>query len=130
MSDDVSRERQRKIAALGGFTIGQPGSPERRAWEEEVNARIQVFAGALGGFTIAEFTGDLGRVGEILRDGAGSIAKLRADAELGFARLTAVLGPCAHPDAVPVELATGEIVAWLCPACDRQLPAGWDTLQR
>jgi hypothetical protein len=28
-----------------------------------------------------------------------------ADAELGFARLTAVLGPCAHPDAVPVELA-------------------------
>jgi hypothetical protein len=49
-----------------------------------------------------------------------------ADAELGFARLGAVLGPCAHPGAVPVNLlVTGERVAWLCPGCGRQLPAGW-----
>jgi len=48
-----------------------------------------------------------------------------ADIELGFARLGAVLGPCAHPDAVPVESLAGTVVAWLCPACDRQLPAGW-----
>lgn len=31
--------------------------------------------------------------------------------------------PCAHTDAVPVTLTTGETVAALCPSCDRQLPA-------
>lgn len=52
-----------------------------------------------------------------------------AEMELGFARLSAILGPCAHPDAVPVELLlTGEVVAWLCPCCGRQLPAGWGTV--
>lgn len=45
-------------------------------------------------------------------------------------RLAAVAAPttppCAHADAVPVELASGgERVAWLCPACDEQLPADW-----
>jgi len=49
-----------------------------------------------------------------------------ADLELGYARLSAVLGPCAHAGAVPVNIASGETVAWLCPGCDRQLPAGWD----
>jgi hypothetical protein len=50
-----------------------------------------------------------------------------ADVELGFARLGAILGPCAHEGAVPVELlVTRELVAWLCPACDAQLPAGWN----
>jgi hypothetical protein len=45
---------------------------------------------------------------------------------LGFERLSAILGPCAHLHAVPVELLlTGELVAWLCPGCGRQLPAGW-----
>jgi hypothetical protein len=31
--------------------------------------------------------------------------------------------PCAHRDAVPVVLSTGELVAALCPSCDAQLPA-------
>lgn len=31
---------------------------------------------------------------------------------------------CSHPGAVPVDTLAGERVAWLCPACDRQLPAG------
>ncbi len=49
-----------------------------------------------------------------------------ADVGVGFARLSAVLGPCAHPGAVPVDLLlTGETVAWLCPGCDVQLPPGW-----
>jgi uncharacterized protein with PIN domain len=30
-------------------------------------------------------------------------------------------GPCAHADAVPVTLSTGETVASLCPSCDAQL---------
>lgn len=49
--------------------------------------------------------------------------------EVFSARLNAVTGPCAHPDAVPVVLLlTGETAAWLCPDCDRQLPAGWSTV--
>jgi hypothetical protein len=48
-----------------------------------------------------------------------------ADMELGMARLQAAFGPCAHPDAVPVDLLTGEIVAWLCPDCGRRLQARW-----
>lgn len=49
--------------------------------------------------------------------------------ELAGARMVAALGPCAHPDAVPVQLQmTDEVVAWLCPACSTQLPAEWDTI--
>lgn len=36
-----------------------------------------------------------------------------------------VEGPCRHPRAVPVESVLGELVAWLCPGCDEQLPAEW-----
>lgn len=47
-------------------------------------------------------------------------------AAMAMANLAAVLGPCAHPGAVPVELLDdGDVVAWLCPACDTQLPAEW-----
>lgn len=48
-----------------------------------------------------------------------------ADMALGFARLGAAVGPCAHPDAEPVDLTTGERVAWVCPDCPADLPAGW-----
>jgi hypothetical protein len=34
---------------------------------------------------------------------------------------------CSHPNAVPVELLTGEVVAALCPDCDEQLPAGFES---
>lgn len=53
--------------------------------------------------------------------GMGSVR----DLELGFARLGATLGPCAHPNAEPVDLVTGERVAWVCPACPAELPADW-----
>lgn len=33
-------------------------------------------------------------------------------------------GPCIHRHPVPVE-AGGEVVAYLCPHCDQQLPADW-----
>jgi hypothetical protein len=50
-----------------------------------------------------------------------------ADLTLGFARLSATLGSCSHPDAEPVDLSTGERVAWVCanPECNAELPAGW-----
>lgn len=41
------------------------------------------------------------------------------------ANLSALACPRAHAAAVPVDALTGEIVAWLCPDCDKQLPANW-----
>lgn len=58
----------------------------------------------------------------LLADYGVTVAQMNA----GFARLGAALGPCAHAGAVPVDLlVTGERVAWLCPGCGTQLPAGW-----
>jgi hypothetical protein len=34
---------------------------------------------------------------------------------------TFIPGPCRHSRAVPVEAVTGEVLAWLCLCCDRQL---------
>lgn len=49
-----------------------------------------------------------------------------AEMELGMERLKAALGPCTHANALPVQtLVSCEVVAWLCPDCDRQLPALW-----
>jgi hypothetical protein len=48
-----------------------------------------------------------------------------ADFAGSVARLTTALGPCAHPGAEPVDLITGERVAWVCPDCEAELPARW-----
>lgn len=48
-----------------------------------------------------------------------------ADFATGMGRLSAPLGPCAHLNAEPVDLITGERVAWLCPDCPAELPADW-----
>jgi Sec-independent protein translocase protein TatA len=37
--------------------------------------------------------------------------------------------PCAHWQAVPVPGVGGDVVAWLCPACDTQLPANFRVLE-
>lgn len=59
-------------------------------------------------------------LGPVFPAGAGgiSIAQLQAN-------LTALACPRAHTAAVPVDDLTGELVAWLCPDCDQQLPADW-----
>lgn len=41
------------------------------------------------------------------------------------ARLAAASASCAHHGAEPVDLLTGERVAWVCPDCDGELLAGW-----
>jgi len=51
-----------------------------------------------------------------------------ADFAVGMARLTAMLGGCAHLEAVPVDQPTvlgGARVAWWCEGCGTQLPAEW-----
>lgn len=49
------------------------------------------------------------------------------NAEMTGALLKVALGGCPHPNAVPVETWYGERVAVLCPDCDGQLPAEWET---
>lgn len=39
--------------------------------------------------------------------------------------LAAALGPCRHPEAEPVVLLTGEIVAAVCVTCLAELPPSW-----
>ena len=52
----------------------------------------------------------------------------------GFDPPSAALAPpaprCHHLDAVPVDLSTGERVAWWCEACETQLDAGFGRLAR
>jgi hypothetical protein len=50
-----------------------------------------------------------------------------ADLPLGMARLAVAFGGCPHANAVPVETVDGDRVAVLCPDCDVQLPAEWET---
>jgi hypothetical protein len=44
-------------------------------------------------------------------------------------RAVAVPAPCAHWQAVPVPGVGGDVVAWLCPGCDTQLPADFGVLE-
>lgn len=94
------------VAILLTFAVVQT-STIRRWKAEERAARLELAARASGE----------------ARRGAGAMAGF----ELGMARITATLGPCAHPDAEPVDLSTGERVAWVCanPECGAELPAGW-----
>lgn len=46
------------------------------------------------------------------------------------ANLSAMRCPTSHGNAVPVETADGELVAWLCPSCDQQLPVAWATVSK
>lgn len=49
-------------------------------------------------------------------------------AAMAMANLAVAFGGCPHRDVVPVELLDGgDVVAWLCPACDTRLPAEWRT---
>jgi hypothetical protein len=41
----------------------------------------------------------------------------------------ALPAPCAHEQAVPVPAVGGNVVAWLCPQCDTQLPQDFSTLE-
>jgi hypothetical protein len=65
--------------------------------------------------------------GQVARDVPEALAALAAAVEASKARLAAAPAPCAHPDAEPVDLSTGERVAWVCanPECGAELPAGW-----
>jgi hypothetical protein len=49
--------------------------------------------------------------------------------ELEATHAVAGTARCAHWRAVPVPGVGGDVVAWLCPACDTQLPANFSVLE-
>ena len=87
-----------------------------------------------------------GEVAGALSKAAGAVRK-RWRRELGLRRLEllerrlldlqaaltlpgqALPAPCAHEQAVPVPAIGGNVVAWLCPQCDTQLPQDFSTLE-
>lgn len=56
----------------------------------------------------------------------GPVSSLGISFEQAGARLSALSCRTAHTTAVPVDSVAGDIVAWLCPDCDQQLPADWE----
>jgi len=100
---EARRQRQwdaiadRAYRAMGGAVRATPAPASKPPMTALPPARTQPVAGAT---TMAEFTA-------------------------GIARLSAAAGGCAHPDAEPVDLITGERVAWVCPDCPAELPASW-----
>lgn len=61
---------------------------------------------------------------------SGQFCKLAAPLTVAHPIATVVVvlagkGECAHLSAVPVDISTGETVAFLCAECDTQLPADW-----
>ena len=80
-----------------------------------------------------EITGALVRAAGAVRERA----RRRRELDLRLLDLQAALelqaqalpAPCAHEQAVPVPAIGGNVVAWLCPQCDTQLPQDFSTLQ-
>ena len=71
-------------------------------------------------------------VGALVRAAGAVRERVRQRRELDLRRLALpVTAPCAHRQAVPVRgLGGDDVVAWLCPQCDAQLPAEFSVLGR
>jgi hypothetical protein len=72
-----------------------------------------------------EAAGAVARATGALRERARQRRELglrQLELELRLVRLQAALASCAHQQAVPVPGIGGNVVAWLCPQCDAQLP--------
>lgn len=58
---------------------------------------------------------------------ARSVAEVAAFCGVSIEEVMARSCPTRHDDAEPVELYTGEVVAYLCPSCNQRLDANWGT---
>jgi hypothetical protein len=121
-----------RVAALGA-ALAAGG-----AWQA---VAILVFLAAV--LWAEEIAGALAKAGGAVRERA----RARRRRQLGLRRLEllerrllelqaaltlqgqALPAPCAHEQAVPVPAIGGNVVAWLCPACDAQLPANFGVLE-
>ena len=103
------------------------------AWQAVV---ILVFLAAV--LWAEEIAGALAKVAGAVRERRRELGLRRLELlERRLLDLQAALGlqgqalpaPCAHEQAVPVPAIGGNVVAWLCPQCDTQLPQDFSTLE-
>jgi hypothetical protein len=93
-------------------------------WAEEIGGALARAGGAVRERARARRRRQLGlRRLELLED---RLLDLQAALSLQGQGLRA---PCAHGQAVPVPAIGGNVVAWLCPQCDTQLPQDFSTLE-
>jgi hypothetical protein len=93
-------------------------------WAEEIGGALARAAGAVRQRAQARRRRQLGvRRLELLEE---RLVDLQAALTLQDRALAA---PCAHEQAVPVPAIGGNVVAWLCPQCDAQLPQDFSTLE-
>ena len=93
-------------------------------WAEDLGRAIGRATGAVRERARARQRRQLGqRRLELLED---RLLDLQATLSLQGRALPA---PCAHEQAVPVPDNGGNVVAWLCPQCDTQLPQDFSTLE-
>jgi hypothetical protein len=93
-------------------------------WAEEFTAALAMVAGAIRERARARRCPELGlRRLELLED---RLLELHAALTLQGQLLPA---QCTHEQAVPVPAIGGNVVAWLCPQCDTQLPQDFSTLE-
>jgi hypothetical protein len=86
-------------------------------WAEEIGGALTTAAGAVRKRALAR------RRLELLED---RLLELQATLTLQGQALRTL---CAHEEAVPVPAIGGNVVAWLCPQCDTQLPQNFSTLE-
>lgn len=91
-------------------------------WAEEIGRALARAAGAVRERARRRRELGLGRL-ELLED---RLLDLQAALTLQGQGLPA---PCVHEQAVPVPAIGGNVVAWLCPQCDTQLPQDFSTLE-
>lgn len=93
-------------------------------WAEEIGGALARAAGAVRERAQARRARQVGlRRLELLED---RLLDLQEALTLQDRALPA---PCAHEKAVPVPAIGGNVVAWLCPQCDTQLPQDFSSLE-
>lgn len=113
------------------------GGPAGTAWRWDIHSTIAetVYFGAIGFIAWMAWMAWLGNRPAKLAPPKG---RLRVEAttpeQLRPPPASVCVPPCYHLDAVPVDLSTGDRVAWLCPlppeGCGEGLPAGHGRLMR
>ena len=106
------------------------GGPTGTAWRWDIHSTIAegTYLGVIGFIALMCWLGT--RPAKI----APPKGRLRVEAttpeQLRPPPASVCVPPCYHLDAVPVDLSTGERVAWWCQACETQLGEGFGRLVR
>lgn len=119
VAEAVEAQRQRQWDAIAERAFQAKPPPREAVPMRDAETGEPVQAGGLA------ITGEKSLVPCETSPGTALLPPM-AGMALGFARLAAAMGGCAHANAEPVDLlVTAERVAWICPECPAELPANW-----